>query len=144
MTGTSDTSNTQESSCSKDQKQTRPTPNASPTRTQPPSEGRKVQSLASVDASAPQHLQALKSGNEKRFRVAGLKKSLMAGSITISEILQHPDIQGYKLFEVLTWQRRWGQERAQKLIDELNAFNPTVGNLTPRQHDIIKRHTQAR
>jgi hypothetical protein len=138
------TSNTQESQCSKDPKQTQQPPSESPTETQPPGEERKTQSLASVDASAPVHMKSLKAGNEKRMRVVGLKKSLRAGSVTISEILQHPDVQSYKLIDVLQWQYRWGVDRAQALVDELNAFNPTVGNLTPRQRDIIKRHTQGR
>lgn len=89
--------------------------------------------MATATAELPQHLQALARANQVRRERADLKRQVLAGRATAySVILTAPDIlagsgnrKGVSVAEVLTWQRRWGQSRAEKFLRRFD-INGTV------------------
>lgn len=152
MTGTSVTSNTKESPCSKVHPQTNPKRSGSKERQQtasvqprsqpatPRQNGKpRAPSSSSDGASIPQHLEALARANAIRFRRADLKRGLKDGSVTILEVIQDPATANAYLIEVLQWQVRWGVTRTNKVLNALLAYDPKCGNLTSRQIGILTR-----
>lgn len=87
--------------------------------------------MAPATAELPQHLQALAKGNKVRKARSQLKRQVHAGRPTVSTvILTAPEVlagsahrKGVSVAEVLTWQRRWGQARAEKFLRRLSISN---------------------
>src|SRR6185312_16168535 len=100
-----------------------------------------------LNASAPQHMQALAHANRVRLARAALKRSVGAGEISAAEVVSDCpwEAESMTLIELLTSQRRWGRTRARKLLMALALNeNKRVGTLTARQRILLAEELSTR
>lgn len=88
----------------------------------------------------PQHMISLSRANHIRIARAVLKREIAAGDRTAASVLlQCPDeAETMTVLDLLDAQYRWGPLRARKaLIVARIPESKTVGDLTPRQRDVL-------
>jgi hypothetical protein len=98
-----------------------------------------------VNKNNPQRLVALEKANRTRLAIAGLKRDLREGSVTLADAFEHWSAQKMLVFDLLRAQRRWGDHRSRHALHHAavllsgNRFSPPisetkqVGLLTDRQ-----------
>ena len=87
-------------------------------------------------APPPQHLRALARANQVRLARAELKRRIGAGRLSAVEVIRTcpPEAEGMTVTELLTSQRRWGQNRALRVLAEIPVSETkTLGSMTERQ-----------
>jgi hypothetical protein len=95
---------------------------------------------ATLVASQPQHILALRRANEVRLARAELKREVGKGAITVGEvILNIPwEAASMTIAELLTSQRRWGTTRSSKFLEDIGMpETKTVESMTERQRSLL-------
>ncbi len=91
---------------------------------------------AATLAPPPQHMRALARANEVRLARAELKRRVAAAEVSAAGvILECPaEAEGMTVAELLTSQRRWGHNRARRLLAQVPVpETKTIGSMTERQ-----------
>jgi hypothetical protein len=87
-------------------------------------------------APSPQHMRALARANEVRLARAELKRRVAGGELSAAEVvLTSPaEAEGMTIAELLTSQRRWGNNRVRRFLAEVPLSEAkTLGSMTERQ-----------
>lgn len=85
-----------------------------------------------------QSLAALERANEVRMSRARIKASIGRGSLTVPDVLEHPDVATMTLGELLAAQHGWGPRRVARFLNALDlTVAKRIGSLTVRQRDVI-------
>lgn len=98
-------------------------------------------SALSHNRSEQQHL-ALDRANEIRLARAELRRRIASGEVTVASVLLDvpAEAESWSVSEVLMAQRRWGRERAFKLLSRNHVIETKpVGKLTDRQRGLLAR-----
>jgi hypothetical protein len=88
----------------------------------------------------PQRMRALERANAVRLARAELKRQIAHGRLSAAEvILELPsEAMSWSVGELLMSQRRWGSNRARKLLSGLQiSENRQIGMLTDRQRRLL-------
>jgi recombinational DNA repair protein RecR len=91
---------------------------------------------------SPQHMRALARANEVRLARAELKRRIAGGQLAVAEVITAcpPEAEGMTVAELLTSQRRWGHNRARRLVAEVPVSETkTLGSMTERQRRALER-----
>ena len=96
-------------------------------------------------ASAPQRLQALAQANKVRLARAELKRRIAHGEVSAAEVILTcpPEAYSWPIGELLTSQRRWGENRCRKFLarDQISELK-SIGTLTERQRRLLALQLQ--
>lgn len=95
--------------------------------------------MTTITRAVPlQHEVALAKANEIRLARAAIKRRVKAGEVTVAGVLDEECVQSMPVLDLLMAQRRWGLERARRLVRALPAGEAlAVGNLTQRQRAML-------
>lgn len=64
---------------------------------------------------------------------------MVAGEVTAADVVDYPCFKNVYVRDLLAMQKRWGDHRVARVMNEMQAFNPVCGDLTPRQKRILDR-----
>lgn len=87
-----------------------------------------------------QHLRALGRANDVRLKRTQLKRDVASGAKTAAEVILAPPPEALTMTvdALLQTQRRWGPEKAEKLLAQIPVSHArTVGALTERERNAI-------
>jgi hypothetical protein len=98
-----------------------------------------------VEAPAPQNMQALAKANRVRLARAELKREVREGRLSVREAMDRPEAETMLLFDLLIEQRRWGKSRVRRFLLSLSWNDRGMlaleakqcGSLTERQKNVI-------
>lgn len=84
---------------------------------------------------------ALHSANENRLRRYAIRRDVMADRMTVAAALADPACATAFVVDVLSWQHRWGEHRAELFLRRTQVCTPfcRAGQLTERQRVVIAR-----
>lgn len=86
----------------------------------------------------PQHMVALRKGDQIRLARAATKSQITAGELSLLEAIDRPEIQSMCIVDLLRTQHGWGRRRAEKALSMLGASTTRrVDELTPRQRTVL-------
>ena len=95
---------------------------------------------ATATAAAPQHMRALAQANRVRLARADLKRQIMEGEITVSDvILECPwEAESMSISDLLMSQHRWGRTRCRRFLASIPmSETKTIGSMTDRQRHAV-------
>jgi hypothetical protein len=79
-------------------------------------------------------MEALKLANHVRLERVKLKRRVSDGEVSVMAALTDPLAATALVFDVLTWQQRWGDKRATRALTSAGINGQSrCGRLTPRQ-----------
>lgn len=81
-----------------------------------------------------QSMDALRKANQVRYERADLKRDLIAGTVTLAQVLERECVENAPVRDVLAWQPGWGTYRITRVLNDIGiSLFATVGRLTARQ-----------
>jgi hypothetical protein len=89
----------------------------------------------------PQHMEELGNANRVRFQNSAVKREVAAGDLTVVQALGDERAARLRIVDLLVAQRRWGADRAVKLLVEVGIHeHRRVCDLTARQRQALADH----
>ena len=95
-----------------------------------------MNATATIAPAGPQYMRALERANKVRLARADLKRRIATGELSVADvILECPwEADSMAVADLLTSQRRWGENRARKFLALVPmSETKTVGSTTERQ-----------
>ena len=99
-----------------------------------------MSATATVAASDPQYMEALRRANEVRFARTQTRREVSRGTLSVSEVILtcRPELRTMTLLELLIAQHRWGAKRSRDLLAELDLpETKSLGTMTERQRRLV-------
>lgn len=94
-----------------------------------------------MSVQSEQALQALQLANVARLARAQVRQGVAAGRMTVTAALADPACAAVRAAEVLAWQRRWSECRAERFLLNHDICSPfaEARSLTDRQRALVAR-----
>lgn len=90
--------------------------------------------------SEPQHIRALKVAQQRRLRIAEIKRLMHDQQITLGEALRDPANTNMFAFDVASWQYRYGPATTRRLLTAGHVpLTARCGAMTEHQIDVLDR-----
>lgn len=84
-----------------------------------------------------QNMDALRLAHDVNVRRGEIRRSLRAQETTMANHITESCLRNNRVRQVLGWQPRWGPDRVAKAMAAIGGYNPTCGQLTPRQIAVL-------